>query len=221
MSSVNVVISRDNLNKIYAYADQCPQEISGFGRVVISGNSLRVTEVFIIDQEVTPAHTELTPDALYNAIQKEAALGKDTSDWMLWWHSHANFDAFLSSDDLSTIESLASSSPLVSMVVNKNHNTYLRVDIYQPLRLVVTDVVLEIVDEPNQQMISEVKDEIAAKVALSKNSEFFTDLSYMNEGKKEQLTASKFVARDAKGRFIKSDEISSEEFLYGKKTRRK
>lgn len=238
MSGIKVIISRDNLNKLYAFVEHCPQEISGFGRVKISGNTLKITEVFIIKQEVTPAHTAMTPDALYAAIQDEAAAGKDTSDWMLWWHSHVNFGTSPSGHDLETIEALSSSSPLIAMIINKSHEMYLRVDVYQPLRLVVTDVDFEVVDEPNDMIANEVKSEIAAKVTLtaeepeSTDGQFFSQLSespvrapmtvseFRKTVKVQSTNENKVVMRDEKGRFVKVEMTDAREYIYGKKTRR-
>lgn len=162
-----VRMSRAVYNKMMGYVQVCPQEISGFGRTTYNRNVIVVNDVFLIEQTVNPVTTTMDPDALYEAIMEQAALGKDTSDWGLWWHSHVNMTARFSGTDIDTIERLGGEKPLVSIVTNKRHERFVQVDLHKPIRLSFENVPLEIVDPIDTSILTECQAEMREKVRMT------------------------------------------------------
>ena len=149
VNGFKVQIQKEVWDKIFMYARCCPQEISGLGKIEAIHNGVKIKEVFLVDQEVDPTNTNMNAKAVYEAVMVCAQKGQDTSDWGLWWHSHVNMNTFFSPTDQGTIEQLSSETPLVSICVNKAGKYTCRVDFYQPYRLVMTDVEVEVVSNPD------------------------------------------------------------------------
>lgn len=163
---LKVKVTAETYKRMRAYVKLCTQEISGFGIVNLTEEGFLITDAFLIKQKVTGASTEMDPQALFDAVQDEAALGKDTSAWGCWFHSHVDMDAFMSARDLRTIEMLSAETPLISIVMNKRGEYECRVDFYKPFRMTVTGVELEVVNEPTDAMVEECRKEMEEKVTL-------------------------------------------------------
>jgi proteasome lid subunit RPN8/RPN11 len=160
----HIKIDREVYEKMLAYVDECPTEISGFGTIEMQPNGIRVTDAFLIDQEVTSASTDMDTEAIYAAVNEATLKGEDTSTWGCWWHSHANMQVFFSQTDLKTIDILRSSTPLVSIVFNKRREYSCQVNLYEPLELCLTEVPLEIVYTASEKIKEEARKEIETKV---------------------------------------------------------
>lgn len=164
----HVRITREAHEKMKAYIALCPMEVSGFGKTVIQPDGILIEEVFLIKQEVTGATTEMDPQAVYQAVMDAAMEGEDTSTWGLWWHSHVNFAAFFSGQDMATIEALKADTPLVSIVSNKKGEYFVQVDMYKPFRLSLSEVPLEVVYPPSEEIRLAAQIELNQKVRMVK-----------------------------------------------------
>lgn len=81
-------------DKMRLYVELCEDEIGWLGYVekLQDGQGYMVTDVFLLDQEVNGATTELSPTAIidfYNALD-EAGRDKFLNSCKLWGHSHVN-----------------------------------------------------------------------------------------------------------------------------------
>jgi hypothetical protein len=81
-------------DKMRLYVELCPDEIGWLGYVekLKDGSGYMVTDVFLLDQEVHGATTELSPTAImdyYNNLD-EAGREEFLTKCKLWGHSHVN-----------------------------------------------------------------------------------------------------------------------------------
>lgn len=81
-------------DKMRLYVELCPDEIGWLGYVdkLKDGQGYLITDVFLVDQEVHGATTELSPDAIveyYNDLD-EAGREEFLNKCKIWGHSHVN-----------------------------------------------------------------------------------------------------------------------------------
>jgi len=137
--------------KISNWAALAKGEVSGLGLVselrddkgVLTG--FFVEDVFLIKQTSGSASTELDDNAVSAMLVELDAKGVDIGLAKLWWHSHGDLGVFWSSTDEECAAGLANSRYFVSIVVNKKGDIKCRVDLYEPIRVVIDDVPVETV----------------------------------------------------------------------------
>ena len=113
----NITIDAIEEAKIRKWVDLCDQEISGLGKVIIKDDgSLHVNSVYLLEQEVSPAETELDDDSVASLLFEARA---DEGEMVFWWHSHVNMNVFWSGTDLTTIKQFGKNGALLSAVYNK------------------------------------------------------------------------------------------------------
>lgn len=152
--------------KMMLYAKFAPGEISGLGFVSFQGSDIVVDDVFIFEQKASHADTTLDTDALHEFIINKTVEDPECIDKLrLWWHSHAELDAYFSVTDEQTIDSLAS-GPFVSVVVNKRRAIVARLDMKEPVRLSVP-LSVELFTEVDDDFTRALKDEVSVKVKAS------------------------------------------------------
>lgn len=166
----HVRITRDAFEKVRGFVNLCPTEVGGIMKGKLQEDGILLYDPFLFEQVVTSVTTELDTDSVFKAVMSAAESGQDTTDWMSWFHSHVNMTARFSGKDVDTIRLLAAETPLVSIVMNKSGEYECRVDFYKPFRMVLHDVELEIVYEPNEELIASVKKELADKVKTTRLS---------------------------------------------------
>lgn len=132
--SSELILPINVYNKMLAYAQCSPGEISGFGKIIISADAqgvekATVTEVRIFKQKVTGAHTTIEEDTLHKWLMNLVKTDEDPSQWNLWWHSHYNFGVFFSGTDAATISQLSKQSTLFSLCINQAGDMTARKDI--------------------------------------------------------------------------------------------
>lgn len=119
---LTVNIPRRVYDKIMYFVDKAPFEVSGMGTVVYNRitREFDVEEVWLVDQEVGPAHTDIKEQDLMKLMYELHKSGcKGTLNF--WWHSHVNMDVFWSSQDKDTMKELAQNGYCVATVFNKKH----------------------------------------------------------------------------------------------------
>lgn len=104
--------------KIRYWVDKCDKEISGFGTTIYDATKKEFTvlDVFLIEQTVGMAHTDIDPAGLGKLMYKTRAMEGSLN---FWWHSHVNMDVFWSGTDKATIMSLGGNGWIVASVFNK------------------------------------------------------------------------------------------------------
>jgi hypothetical protein len=117
--------------KMVLYGDLCPYEISGLGVVDEVGADYRMTDLLIVEQEVTPIETSLDGEAVANLIVRMVEDGRDPGALKIWWHSHAREAVFWSGEDERTISTFQNDY-MISIVTNHAGKMLARVDRYAP-----------------------------------------------------------------------------------------
>ncbi len=150
--------------RLRAFIAACPGEVGGLGTVEIVDGDLAVTDVFLLEQTVSAASTELDPAAVARFVTDWATAGKDVSLLRFWWHSHATFEVGWSATDLSTIALLAQGGFLVSYVGNHRGDELVRLTLHEPVRLSIDDLPLTVVPRLDVRLMAAVRAEVKAKV---------------------------------------------------------
>ena len=117
--------------RLRLYVELCPSEIGGLGEVRPDGEGLLVTDLFLLDQRVSPSETELQPEAVLRLLSRCLEEGRDPAALRLWWHSHAEHEVEWSATDEATIQGFGADS-LVSLVANKAGDLLCRWDTWDP-----------------------------------------------------------------------------------------
>lgn len=116
MATMDVSIDDAVFQKINHWVQKAPGEVSGLGKVIRQGNSLRIIDACLVKQQNAAAETELDPasvaKAMYEMRNTPGALN-------FWWHSHVNMGVFWSGTDIDTIREIGRHGFVVSTVFNK------------------------------------------------------------------------------------------------------
>lgn len=168
ISQPRVLILPEALKKMRKFVDLCPDEISGLGRIkIIAPYQFLITDLFIFEQVVSGASTNLDKRAIAKFMMDSLQAGEDLIDVKLWWHSHVNMDTFWSRVDRETATGFANNW-MMSIVTNKHGQTLVRMDIYEPMPILIDNIPLEIYfEEEDQAITAHCEQEIKKKVRSS------------------------------------------------------
>lgn len=151
-------------------------EVSGFGRTEVTGESIFVKDIIVLEQQVSSGSTIIEENAVNDFLHDLIERDEDPAEWNIWWHSHGNMSAFWSLTDDATIEEM--NMPWVlSIVASKGSGVIsdevgeitllCRVDIFEPSRLTFdklpwlysseNDAILEWCDAEMREKVKEVR----------------------------------------------------------------
>ena len=137
----------DTYARLRLYVDLCPSEIGGLGEVRPEGDGLLVTDLYLLEQRVSPSETELQPEAVLRLLHRCLEEGRDPAAVRLWWHSHADHEVEWSETDEATIQGFGADC-LISLVTNKAGDLRCRYDAWGPQRSTVDGVPVLRPEEP-------------------------------------------------------------------------
>ena len=131
MSTLTLI--NDTWQTITDYVRLIDAEIGMFGYVTMIDGNFYVDEVFLVQQEVSGASVDFADAGLEYAINKAIEDGR-IDDLKFCCHSHVEMGAFWSATDEDMISGMNNGMTpyLVSLVINKRHETEQRVDFYNP-----------------------------------------------------------------------------------------
>jgi proteasome lid subunit RPN8/RPN11 len=111
-----VVISAHIKDKIMHWIRKADNEVSGFGTVEHDekANTFTIKEVWLLNQEVGAAHTDIDEKSLAKLMYET----RDKGDLRWWWHSHVDMSVFWSPQDRETIKELGANGWIVASVFN-------------------------------------------------------------------------------------------------------
>lgn len=172
ISELMVVFPAEVYQKMFSYIKAIDEEISGLGSVEIDGNTIRVKDVFLLEQQVSGGSTRLDVDGLTKFYDNKMKGGDDLSSYKIWWHSHNTMATFWSGIDEATIEDFNtekndSHNWMLSIVGNHAMDLKIRLDIFKPFRVTVEDIKYE-VNYLSDEAKEEIKREVASKVHTQK-----------------------------------------------------
>lgn len=150
--------------KLIAYVEACPKEVGGIGTVELKDGDMVVSEVHLLDQEVTGASTRPTKAPYLKFLSDYVASGKDHTQLRLWWHSHADMGVFWSERDLATMREYSDIDYLVSIVMNRKLDSLARLTLFRPVPLAIDRVPLDVISDIDEGLRTAVAREVKAKV---------------------------------------------------------
>ncbi len=161
-SAPKVIIDDLVYQKIMHFIDKSSVEVSGLGKIVITGNGdIRVVDAMLLPQRNTATTTDIKPED----VGKAMFLMKDAEgDLRFWWHSHVNMPVFWSGTDQDTIVKLASGGWFVSTVFNKKREMRTCIATSEPFLGVIDDVRTEISRTLDSQLMASWDKEYQEKV---------------------------------------------------------
>lgn len=148
------------------YVEQCQYEISGAGKVIRDEeNNFVITDLAVLPQQVTGATTDITSAEMAKFQVELIRKGENVGEWYLWWHSHVNMEVFWSERDKDTMDDSTDYKRLLSVVTNKRDEYRARLDVYEPERMYMDNLDVEIqLPERDAAMVERVKKDIADHV---------------------------------------------------------
>lgn len=155
-------VSQRNWQKLMAYVQLCPVEINGFGYIDPAPGGFELSEVFILEQQVTAGSAEIDAAVVARHMTGMIRRGENTGRMRFQWHSHVNMPAYFSGTDLGNIEAY-SSDWMISLVTNKQGEYSLQLDVFRPFR-VWTPVDLKVLMPNNAPIVAICQNEIQRMV---------------------------------------------------------
>lgn len=145
---LNLEVIYDELayNKIMHWCKKAaPQEISGLGNVTYDKEAgvMRVTDVWLLEQENGAATTDIDDEAVGKLMYKHHTLtreGEIEGDLKLWWHSHVNMGVFWSGTDMDTIQQLGDGGWFLNSVFNLKEEIKTCISMTDPMKLFIDDI---------------------------------------------------------------------------------
>jgi hypothetical protein len=160
---INIQVDATAWAKILLWTDMAQGEFSALGLVEELDNTLRVTEVFLLEQQCDCAGTEIDQAAVAQLMLE----GVDPGKLRCWIHSHADMQVFWSNADDQCIQGLANGEWLLSLVVNKSHESMMRIDQFHPTQIYLEDVIWEVHYPIDPELEARCKAEFKKKVRES------------------------------------------------------
>lgn len=116
--------------KMWKYIDLCSQEVGWLGTVEeIEGGNYYITDVFLLEQEVSGATTDIESDAIAHLALQLEEQGIDSSTLRFWGHSHVNMGVTPSGQDESqTQEYIEDCHYFIRGIYNKKRD--MKVDVF-------------------------------------------------------------------------------------------
>jgi len=149
--------------KFMTWVELAKGEVSAFGIVEQRFNRLIVTDFVLLTQVCSSTETELDPKAIAQLMQDV----EDPSMLRCWAHSHADMKVFWSGQDEATIAGLSNDEWMLSLVVNKDHDAMMRLDVYYPAHIHVDDIVWELRYDVPMETKADWKKQFKEKVTES------------------------------------------------------
>lgn len=155
---VTMKIEAEAYAEMIAYAHKfSPDECSGIGlveRIDYDDNSIEfnVTKIFVPNQYNTAGTTDI-PDEELNRTNTELVIaGEDTEKLKFHWHSHVDMTVFHSGTDDENYDDLKVGSFAVSLVVNKRGDMLGSVHLYEPMRISICNIEVEVPGKDDVQV---------------------------------------------------------------------
>jgi hypothetical protein len=158
-----VYILPEAKSKLDLYIKLCKYEISGLGSVIKRDDVMLIQDIFLFKQVVTSGSTDLNEEAISNFLLETVKAGLDPETLKLWWHSHGNGGCFWSGTDTSTIE-LFKNEWMISIVGNRQGDYQTRVDLYNPFRVSIDKIKLQLFQPVDEVLREQLREEINSKV---------------------------------------------------------
>lgn len=183
--NIKVQFSLTAVQKLWYWTDLARGEFSALGEVesVLDSESgrliaLRIVDLHLVRQTCSDAETEMDIGAVAELLGQV-----DPNRLHCWVHSHGTLPVFWSPTDEDCIAGLSEGGWLLSLVVNRRHDSRLRLDQFHPAHLTVDDLAWETYIPMDDAFEQQVRKEFEEKVTegvfrtlLDKSAISFTPL---------------------------------------------
>ena len=172
-NTISVEIELEAYKKMQCYIDVCNKEVGWLGTAYKEGNVVRITDVFLFEQEVHATTCELTPGGiadfitnLYMTIDTDEAM-EISNNLTCWGHSHVNMGVSPSAQDDIQLRSFSTSGHdwFIRVIGNKKGEfEYTYIDYNTGVEIKDLDWKVIV---PGLEMVSlkeEIRQEVASKV---------------------------------------------------------
>jgi hypothetical protein len=139
-----VLVTAVALQKIRAWTAIAKGEFSALGTVEVIGGQLLITDVFLVEQTAGSGSTEMDDEGVARLLIALEEAGEDSSQLRCWVHSHGDMDTFWSATDEQCIRGLNNGAWVLSWVTNKVDADRLRLDVFEPVRVTVDHLDLQV-----------------------------------------------------------------------------
>jgi hypothetical protein len=165
-TNLNALITPEAKQMLDLYVDLAQDEVSGLGIVSLTNGQFCIEKIYLLKQECSTSETELDPEAISLLMTEMMKNEEDPGKLKLWWHSHANMGVFWSTTDEATAGKFGNGW-MLSVVANKKREYKVRLDIYDPVHVVLDDINLvvsmPVSDELRKLAEEEVKEKITSR----------------------------------------------------------
>ncbi len=120
MGGIKFDIPRDKYDKIMHWVNSSKDEVSGFGTVTCDKGVFALEEVFLLEQKVGGAHTDIDAKSLAD-LEFDVIKSRATGQLNFWWHSHVMMPVFWSGTDTATIKELGAQGWILATVFNQKN----------------------------------------------------------------------------------------------------
>ena len=165
-----VYVTRDAYSRMYHMVDMCNVEVGWRGTVrVTRGGNFLIDEVFLLEQEVSGAATELSEDGQARLVQHLIDTRDNgvevANELRFWGHSHANMATFASTqDDKQMAELEQGGCPwFIRGILNKLGSMTFDI-FYWDIGVKIADAQWAVWDQVDQSMREELEAEFNNKV---------------------------------------------------------
>lgn len=158
-----VLISPEAKQMLDLYVDLATDEVSGLGIVSLVNRQLFIEKIHLLKQKCSSSDTELDPEAISLLMTEMMKNGEDPGKLKLWWHSHANMGVFWSTTDEATAGKFGNGW-MLSVVANKKKEYKVRLDIYDPVHVVLDDANLVVALPVSAELRKLAEEEVKEKV---------------------------------------------------------
>lgn len=131
---LEVLISPEAITKMASYVEQCADEIGWLGTAYREGDTIKIEDVYLFEQEVHATTTEITPEGLSSFAEELLSSGEAGIElWnnlKVWGHSHVNMGITPSGQDNSQMETFKEGGHdwFLRLIANKKGE--LKIDLY-------------------------------------------------------------------------------------------
>ena len=149
-------------DKIMYWVNKTNYEVSWWGLLDYDKdtNVFTVMDIFLLDQEVSGASTEISANAIHKLMYET----KDSPYYLRWWgHSHVKMDVFWSGTDMQTMTENSENGWLLSTVFNQKRELKTAFCQNNPVSLFVDNIDTKIVSLRNEDWDTEFELKVKTK----------------------------------------------------------
>ena len=164
----NIFIEPDAYMTITEYVKQCQYEISWFSRVEeLSEKEFVITDAILLNQTVTHSSAEFSEEELSTFMSDILKThGIDSYNKIkCWGHSHVNFDAVPSGQDLKQIRQFNEQDYYIMLIVNKKGDAHVAFYDFKN-NVVYENIPVHLYSSNSREISKQVQQSIEEKVKL-------------------------------------------------------